>query len=73
MEKIVERVQKELEKWQSNFSQDQKFQELQRFYLEMKAKGIAKKQEYTLPQLDTIGHTLRNDLGNIPDCSNFSS
>ncbi len=58
MEKIVKRMQKEINKYQSNFSKDPKFQELQKFYLEMQAKGIAKRQEYSLPQLDTVGHRL---------------
>lgn len=58
MEKIAKRMQKEFDKCQANFSKDPKFQELQKFYLEMQAKGIAKKQEYSLPQLDTIGHRL---------------
>lgn len=58
MEKIVKRVQKELNKYRKDFSKDPKFLELQKFYSDMQAKGIAKKQEYNLPQLDTVGHRL---------------
>jgi len=56
MKKIAERMHEGISKCQDSFSKDKKFQELQEFYEDMKKKGIAKKQEYSLPQLDTIGH-----------------
>lgn len=58
MGKVAGRVKKVLDKYQGEFSKDPKFRELQKFYLEMQAEGIAEKQEYSLPQLDTVGHRL---------------
>ena len=37
------------------FKDDPYFQELERFYAEMIQKGLAKKQDYTLPLPDTVG------------------
>ena len=34
------------------------FQRLRDFYEEKKREGVIKKQEYTLPQIDTVGRTL---------------
>ncbi len=58
MKKIADRIQEEMAKCQSIFGKDKGFQELQKFYEEMRKNGIAKKQEYNIPPLDTIGHRL---------------
>ncbi len=39
-----------------SFSLDADFVALRDFYLEMLKSGIATKQEYSLPSLDTVGH-----------------
>jgi len=56
MSSIIQKIKKEIDKYNKNFLSDPKFKELREFYLDMQSKGIAKKQEYTLPQLDTIGY-----------------
>lgn len=58
MESITIRIKKETEKRLHTFSKDKSFQDLQKFYSEMKEKGIAKKQGYNIPPLDTVGHYL---------------
>jgi len=47
--------QKEFEELQNNAF----FLELQRFYLEMQERGIAKKQEYNIPTLDSASLRFR--------------
>ncbi|MBI3896206.1 MAG: hypothetical protein HY313_09780 [Acidobacteria bacterium] len=37
---------------------DPEFRNLSQFYEDMRRLGIAIKKQYTLPQLDTIGHSL---------------
>lgn len=39
------------------FRDDPKFVELEKFYAEMKLRGLVKKQEYSLPPIDTVGHS----------------
>jgi len=56
MGNITQQIKKEIDRHSGTFLNDPKFKELQQFYLDMQAKGIAKKQEYSLPQLDTIGY-----------------
>jgi len=51
----LERILAEKEK---DFRADPAFIRLQEFYEEMKRLGVAKKQEYSLPPLDTIGQRL---------------
>ena len=54
----------ELEKVLSEgkFTNDAKFVELLEFYKQMKDSGIAVKQEYDLPPLDTIGRGLYDGI-----------
>ena len=48
LEKVL--IEKERE-----FASDPEFVRLREFYEEMKRQGLAKKQEYSLPPLDTVG------------------
>lgn len=54
----VEEVQKVLEDGRSAMERDQSFVELQDFYHEMLELGIASRQKYDLPPLDTVGRHL---------------
>lgn len=36
---------------------DASFERLQQYYEEKKAEGLIRKQEYTLPPMDTVGRT----------------
>lgn len=51
LEKVL--IEKERE-----FASDPEFVRLREFYEEMKRQGLAKKQEYSLPPLDTVGQRL---------------
>ena len=48
------------------FSSDPGFVKLRDFYAEMKRLGIAQKQEYSLPPLDTVGRRLSIPQSNAP-------
>jgi hypothetical protein len=52
---ITEEVALVIANGQEHRKEDSQFAELQAFYEEMKRLGIAKKPEYTAPQLDTVG------------------
>jgi hypothetical protein len=54
IEKEIKRVLGE----DANRQADPAFQNLREFYEKMKKDGIAIKQEYTLPPLDTVGRSL---------------
>ncbi len=54
---IVKEVKKIIVEDKNEFLKDSNIQKLQAYYEEMRRLGIAKKQEYTLPQLDTTGVT----------------
>lgn len=51
LEKVL--IEKERE-----FAADPSFVRLKEFYEQMKSQGLATKQEYSLPQLDTAGQRL---------------
>ena len=55
---IVEELQKELEKKKETLEKNKEFVRLREFYAEMQELGVAKKPEYNLPPLDTIGRHL---------------
>ena len=57
METVLELQQVIAEK-ERDFSSDPAFVRLREFYEEMKRQGLAKKQEYSLPPLDTAGQRL---------------
>ena len=57
MEIVIE-LQKTLATKEQNFSSDPEFRRLRDFYEEMKRQGLVKKQEYSLPPLDTTGQGL---------------
>lgn len=52
---IVENVEKVLKENGDRLAQNDEFRELRRFYEEMQREGLATRQEYTLPPLDTGG------------------
>ncbi len=51
-------LQKTLAEKAQDFAADPDFIRLQEFYKEMKRRGLVRKQEYSLPPLDTVGQTL---------------
>ena len=58
---IAERMLKELKSAKQLFQDDSYFLELERFYTAMLEKGVAKRQEYSLPLPDTIGSNLTHN------------
>ena len=54
----VDEVQKVLAEKEQDFTADPEFLRLREFYEEMKRKGLVKKQEYSVPPLDTAGQQL---------------
>jgi len=57
MNTVIE-LQKMLAEKERDFSENPDFVKLREFYEEMKRQGLAKKQEYALPLLDTAGQRL---------------
>lgn len=57
----VDEVQKVLAEKEQNFAADPEFLRLREFYEDMKRKGLVKKQEYSVPPLDTAGQQLYRD------------
>ena len=55
--KIAEELQKTIHENGQKFADQPSFQELSKFYAEMKSKGLVIKKNYDLPQLDTIGRS----------------
>ncbi len=55
---IVEEVKKEIEEKKETLKNNKEYVRLRDFYIEMQELGVAKKNEYTLPPLDTIGRKL---------------
>jgi hypothetical protein len=53
-EKLKDVLREEGQKFEDNLD----FVKLQEFYVEMKNKGLVRKQEYNLPPLDTIGRSI---------------
>jgi hypothetical protein len=53
---IEETMKQVLEKYSGPNSSD--FQRLREFYEEKKKEGLVRKQEYTIPPIDTVGRTL---------------
>jgi hypothetical protein len=55
---LAEEVQKEIEERKEALKDNKEYVRLRDFYIEMQELGIAKKPEYDLPPLDTIGRDL---------------
>lgn len=55
---MVERLEAVLAAREEKFLQDPGYKDLRTFYEEMVRQGIAKRNTYELPQLDTVGRTL---------------
>ena len=55
---LVEEVQKEIEEKKEILKDDKEYARMRDFYIEMQELGIAKKPEYDLTPLDTIGRKL---------------
>lgn len=56
---IKEKVEQTLDAQRDVLLADPEFAKLQEFYLEMQKIGVAQKQEYTLPPLDTTGRRVQ--------------
>ena len=52
---LAEEVQKEVEEKKEALKDNKEYKRLRDFYIEMQELGVAKKPEYDLPPLDTIG------------------
>lgn len=57
MQTVLE-LQKVIAEKEQTFSADPNFVNLKEFYEEMKSSGVATRQEYSLPPLDTVGQQL---------------
>ena len=55
---LVDEVQKEIEEKKESLRDNKEYVRLRDFYTEMQELGVAKKNEYNLPPLDTIGRKL---------------
>ena len=55
---LVEEIQKEIEEKKESLKDNKEYASLRDFYVEMQELGVAKKPEYDLPPLDTIGRRL---------------
>lgn len=55
---LVEEIQKEIEEKKESLKDNKEYVRLRDFYVEMQKSGGAKKPEYDLPPLDTIGRNL---------------
>ena len=56
---IKEKIEQALEGKRESLLADPEFTKLQEFYLEMQRLGVVRKQEYTLPPLDTTGRRVQ--------------
>lgn len=59
---IAKRVQKAMKETKRDFAKDPGFVKLSEFYQKMQNAGAVRKQEYTLPPLDTIGRRLNQAI-----------
>ena len=55
---IAEKVKQTVEASSPEITKQAEFVKLRDFYTEMQQAGVAQKQEYSLPPLDTIGRRL---------------
>lgn len=55
---IAEEIQKEIEAKKEALEKNKEYVRLRDFYDEMERLGVAKKSEYDLPPIDTIGRNL---------------
>jgi hypothetical protein len=61
---IAEKVKTTLAEKITDISKDKEFIKLRDFYEEKQREGIAQKQPYSLPPLDTVGRRLRQGVAN---------
>jgi len=57
---LSEKLKDVLNKEEQKFATSPEFAELKEFYVDMQRKGLVRKQEYSLPRLDTIGWSIRH-------------
>jgi hypothetical protein len=57
---VTEKVKQTLAAHQPDITKQDEFVKLRDFYTEMLEAGVAQKQSYTLPPLDTAGRRLRS-------------
>ncbi len=62
---ISEKLKEVLSNEGQKFAADEDFTKLQAFYSDMQRKGLVLKQQYSLPQLDTIGHTIYHRVKSV--------
>ena len=55
---LADEVKKEIEEKKEALKDNKEYVRLRDFYIEMQELGVAKKMEYDLPPLDTIGRHL---------------
>jgi hypothetical protein len=55
---LADEVRKEIEEKKETLKDNKEYVRLRDFYIEMQELGVAKKTEYDLPPLDTIGRHL---------------
>lgn len=55
---LADEVKKEIEEKKEALKDNKEYVRLRDFYIEMQELGVAKKMEYDLPPLDTIGRNL---------------
>jgi hypothetical protein len=63
--KIADKVRQLSEQEGAKLREDNNFLEIEEFYKSAIESGIAKKPEYTLPQIDTIGTIIRIDNSSL--------
>ena len=56
---IVKTVEEVVVDTAKELREDPRFLELEKFYAAMKSQGLVRKQGYSLPLIDTIGHSTR--------------
>ncbi len=56
---LTDQVQELVAAKSQELSKDESFQKLRDFYEEKKKDGVAKPPQYDLPQVDTIGRSIR--------------
>ncbi len=65
MSKIIKRVKQSLIVEEQKFANDKIFDEFNQYYKKLAEMGIAKKETYDIPLVDTIGRKYYNEINAI--------
>ena len=65
---MTDRVREVLDD-ESRATMSESYRQTQEFYKSMVDQGLVLKQEYTLPQLDTVGREIYHSLASPPEAS----